>query len=315
MDERKEQSIRRKEMLKGYLPYFELLAVILAFAVLTGGRMLQPDNLILILKQSAVLILCCVGATFVLAHGNLDFSIGADIALACGLGCIAGNIQPALFIPVIIISAVLIDLLMCFIHISCKIPAIVVSWALMFCNQGIMTYLSGAFDLRIPDAFVWLDSTPVYVVIVFAGIAIGVFLLNRTRIGKFNKAIGSNPVNAEMSGILVNKYKSMAYLVCGLCIGVAAVMTRARGRSATVLTASSMSVNVLIAVVLGGLPLGGGVKARISAGIIGALILMILTNGLTMIGVENTWIGAIKGIVFLVAVIATFDRKSMSVII
>ena len=315
MTEKHHSQIWTMDRLKKILPILELLVVILVFAVLTGGRILRPDNVVLILKQSTTLIICCAGATFVLAHGNLDFSIGANIALSCGLGCIAGNIHPYLFIPTIILSTLVLDVLMCFIHISCKVPAIVVSWAMMFCNQGIMTFLSGEYDLRIPEMYVWLDHNAVYIVVVFALVLLGSFLLNYTKIGKYNKAIGSNPVNAEMNGIQVNKYKFLAYTVCGLFIGVAAVLTMARGKSATVLTASSMSVNVLISVVLGGLPLGGGMKARIHAGIIGALILMILTNGLTMMGVDNTWIGAIKGMVFLVAVIATFDRKSMSVII
>ena len=315
MDEKRKGAVQHRQWLKQLLPYFELLAVVLIFAILTKGRILGLDNLILIWKQSAVLIICCVGATFVLAHGNLDFSIGANIALICGLGCIAGNIHPALFLPVILICAVVLDLLMCYIHISCKVPAIVVSWAMMFCNQGIMTYLSAEFDLRIPSQFIFLDNNLTYILAVLVVVAAGTFLLNYTKLGKYNKAIGSNPINARMNGIRVRTYKYLAYLVCGVCIGIASVLTMARGRSVTVLTASSMSVNVLIAVVLGGLPLGGGVKARIHAGVIGALILMILTNGLTMIGVENTWIGAIKGLVFLVAVIATFDRKSMSVII
>lgn len=315
MDEKRKGVVQHRQMLKQLLPYFELLAVVLIFAILTKGKILGLDNLILIWKQSAVLIVCCVGATFVLAHGNLDFSIGANIALSCGLGCIAGNIHPGLFLPAILVSAVVLDLLMCYIHISCKVPAIVVSWAMMFCNQGIMTFLSAEYDLRIPDQFIFLDNDLTYILVVLVVVATGAFLLNYTKLGKYNKAIGSNPVNAQMNGIRVRRYKYLAYLVCGVCIGLASVLTMARGRSVTVLTASSMSVNVLIAVVLGGLPLGGGVKARIHAGVIGALILMILTNGLTMIGVENTWIGAIKGLVFLVAVIATFDRKSMSVII
>lgn len=316
MEEKTRQSILRKEMLKKYLPYAELAAVLIVFAILTKGRILGTDNLILLLKQSAVLIICCVGATFVLAHGNLDFSIGANIALSCGVGCIVARaVSPTLFIPTMILIAVFLDVLMCYIHISCKVPAIVVSWAMMFCNQGIMTSLAGDYDLRIPDSYIWLDSNVVYVVVVLAVVLIGVFLLNYTKLGKFNKAIGSNPVNAKMNGIQVNKYKYLAYIVCGICVGIAATLIMARGRSATVLTGSSISVNVLIAVVLGGLPLGGGVKARVSAGVIGALILMILTNGLTMLGVDNTWIGAIKGVVFLAAVILTFDRKSMSVII
>lgn len=315
MTEKHNSQIWTTDRLKKMLPILELLAVILVFAVLTGGRILRPDNVVLILKQSTTLIICCTGATFVLAHGNLDFSIGANIALSCGLGCIAGNIHPYLFIPTIILSTLALDVLMCFIHISCKVPAIVVSWAMMFCNQGIMTFLSGEYDLRIPEMYAWLDRNAVYIVVMLLLVLAGSFLLNDTKIGKYNKAIGSNPVNAEMNGIQVNKYKFLAYIVCGLFVGVAAVLTMARGKSATVLTASSMSVNVLISVVLGGLPLGGGMKARIHAGIIGALILMILTNGLTMMGVDNTWIGAIKGMVFLVAVIATFDRKSMSVII
>ena len=68
MDEKRKGAVQHRQRLKQLLPYFELLAVVLIFAILTKGKILGLDNLILILKQSAVLIICCVGATVVLAH-------------------------------------------------------------------------------------------------------------------------------------------------------------------------------------------------------------------------------------------------------
>ena len=89
----------------------------------------------------------------------------------------------------------------------------------------------------------------------------------------------------------------------------------ARGRTASTLTASGAAIDVLIAVVLGGMSLGGGTKTRISAGIIGTLMLEFLTNGLTMVGADNNLIGMVKGLIFLTAVIITFDRKAVQVVI
>lgn len=304
------------EEIKRFLPIIGLVAVILLFTVLTKGDILSPTNLLLIWKQAAMQIIACVGMTFVLAHGNLDFSFGANIAISCAAGALAGaNIASWLFLPVCILTGIALEVFMCFIHLSCKVPAIVVSWALMFFNQGIMTTLVGKYSLKIPDSFVFLDNIAFYIVVTLAACLAGWYLLDYTRLGKYNKAIGSNIVNAEFTGIPVNKYKYLAYLVSGTAVGICAVVCMARGRTASTLTASGTAIDVLIAVVLGGMSLGGGTRTRISAGIIGTLLLQFLTIGLTMVGVDNNLIGMIKGIIFLSAVFVTFDRKSADVII
>lgn len=308
--------IRGNEKIKEYLPAIGLIAVIVLFSILTKGGIVTSANLLLILKQSAMQIIACVGVTFVLAHGNLDFSFGANIAISCAAGAIASaNISPYLFIPVCILTGIFMETAMCFIHISCKVPAIVVSWALMFFNQGIMTTLVGKFPMKLPDNLVFLDTTGFYITITAVVCLAGWYLLGYTKIGKYNKAIGSNIVNAQYSGISVNKYKYLAYGISGTAAGICAVVCMARGRTASTLTASGAAIDVLIAVVLGGMSLGGGTKTRIQAGIIGTLLLEFLTNGLTMLGVDNSMIGMIKGAIFLTAVIITFDRKSANVII
>lgn len=301
---------------KAFLPVGALFVVIFVFGVATGGNIVAPKNLLLILKQSAMQIIACVGITFVLAHGNLDFSFGANIAISCAAGAIAGQyISPVLFIPVCILTGVFMEVFMCFIHLSCKVPAIVVSWALMFFNQGIMTTLVGKFPMKIPDSLVFLDSIAFYVIVTLAVCAAGWYLLGYTKIGKYNKAIGSNIVNAKYTGIPVRKYKYLAYLVSGIAVGICAVVCMARGRTASTLTASGAAIDALIAVVLGGMSLSGGTKARIYCGIVGTLLLEFLENGMTMIGVDNNLIGMIKGVIFLGAVMLTFDRKSADVII
>lgn len=305
-----------KDKTKEYLPAAGLIVVILLFTILTGGRLITPTNLLLIMKQSAMQIIACVGVTFVLAHGNLDFSYGANIAIACAAGAIAGaNVSHWLFIPVCILIGIALEVFMCFIHLSCKVPAIVVSWALMFFDQGIMTTLVGKFPMKLPTELVFLDHTLFYIVIAVAVCLAGWYLLEYTRLGKYNKAIGSNIINAKFTGIPVSRYKYFAYVVSGVTVGICAVICMARGRTASTLTASGAAIDVLIAVVLGGMSLGGGTKTRISAGIIGTLMLEFLTNGLTMVGADNNMIGMVKGFIFLTAVIITFDRKAVQVVI
>lgn len=304
------------DKVKEYLPAAGLVVVILLFTALTGGRMIAPTNLLLIMKQSAMQIIACVGVTFVLAHGNLDFSFGANIAISCAVGAIVGaNVSYLLFLPVCILTGILLEVFMCFIHLSCKVPAIVVSWALMFFDQGIMTTLVGKFPMKLPEELVFMDHTWFYIIMAVAVCLIGWYLLDYTRLGKYNKAIGSNIVNARFSGIPVNKFKYLAYVVSGVSVGICAIICMARGRTASTLTASGAAIDVLIAVVLGGMSLGGGTKTRISAGIIGTLMLEFLTNGLTMVGADNNLIGMVKGLIFLTAVIITFDRKAVQVVI
>ena len=102
----------------------------------------------------------------------------------------------------------------------------------------------------------------------------------------------------------------MAYITIGITIGVASLFAVIRGGEADISIGTGVNLNVMIAVVLGGFPLYGGANARFSAPIIGALMVTVLTNGLSMMGQANSLGYAVKGILFIIVVGLTYEKSN-----
>ena len=134
-----------------------------------------------------------------------------------------------------------------------------------------------------------------------------------TKIGKFNKAIGANERAALLSGINVTKYKCIAFALTGACVGLAAFLTLTKGRSVTANTGLNVEINVLIALVLGGMPLSGGMAAKIRNVVVGALVFCLLSNGLSLWGTDPNIINIVKGVVFVACVFLSYDRSSNTI--
>ena len=121
-------------------------------------------------------------------------------------------------------------------------------------------------------------------------------------IGRQVKILGGNAVTARQSGIPIKKVKVGAFLIGALGIGLAAFVILVRVRNIGASTASSMGTDVMIALVLGGMPLSGGPRSRISAGLVGATSITVLNAGLTMMGLNIAVIQIFRAVVFLVVV-------------
>ena len=145
--------------------------------------------------------------------------------------------------------------------------------------------------------------------VLIALILIGYVLYNYTGFGKSLKAIGGSPVVARISGIKVEKVTYLAYILIGVMIGISALFTVARSGAVDPSVGSSMNLNVMIAIVLGGFPLSGGANARFSAPLIGALMVTVLTNGLAMMGQANALGYGIKGLLFIIVVALTYEKS------
>ncbi len=296
------------------MQFIGLFVIVVVFGVLTNGRIVSFINIKLILKQSASIMVASMGAVFVIAHGNIDFSLGGIIGLAGTLGALAGYISPWLTLPVAIVVGVIGELFVVGVHIYFKIPAFIVSFAMMFLGRGLTATLNQSRSIGVSEGLMFLD-TPVfyYFVIVFVAL-LAILLFNFTKIGKYNRAIGANEQAAIMSGINVNKFKIIAYCICGVALGIAAFTTILRGSGSNSSTGSGMEIEVLLAIVIGGMSLNGGSKMSIRGAIVGAFLLTMLTNGMIMVKISPELTGTVKGMVFLVAVALTYDKKSSQIV-
>ncbi len=307
------KKLAEKEGLTGILrelfPYLGLLLMIVLFSVTTNGKFLRIRNLTMILKQSVIVMIGALGSSFVLAHGNMDFSIGGEMALCCLLSYYISRLNPYLMLPACILLALLLSFLVGVVHVVIGVPAFVSGMCVMFIGKGIVQSVSGS-GLICPSIYNALDATWFYVLALALTLAVTFILFNYTRIGRNNRLIGSNPTAAFLSGIDTKKYKILAFLTSGFCVGVSSFLTIVRGGGISAQTGASFEMDTIIVLTLGGAPLSGGSGVRLRSALLGALTYFILSNGLIIWGVPAEIIFAIKGILFLTIVALTFDRSN-----
>lgn len=315
----KEKKIKlNKDTVRAYLPVFALAFVIILFAVLSGGTTLRISNIRQIGLQSCTYIIAGLGILFTMSLGNMDMSLDGIICLCGALGLLMAEMFGNwLVFPVIFLLAVACEMVIGGLNILLGINSVIVSFAVSFFGKGVAGYLiaNRTKSLQLPAEFSFLYNVPLFYAVMIAAIVVVVVLFHYTKLGRNIMNIGSNPNASRAAGINVTKYKLLAYLVAGLMMGLAVVMTVVRSGSAGATSGSGFHVTLLLMMVIGGASLTGGTKEKVLNVIAGVFMLLFLENGLTVIGVSPNMIGLIEGIIFLASVTLTFDRDGVPYIL
>ena len=159
-----------------------------------------------------------------------------------------------------------------------------------------------------------LDSTALKVACTALVVAIGFVFFVFTKFGTHLKAIGAGEKAAMFSGIRTDRLKFYVYVLSGAITGFAAFIMAVKNGSVTSSGGNQLETQILITLVLGGMPISGGAMARFGNFIVGSLLFVILNSGLNMIGFSTQLMQLIEGIVFLIFVAIFADRKAIHVI-
>ena len=302
--------------------YGLLILVVVVFAAATGGRILFKFSISSILSQLTPLIILCVGMTFVFAHGNFDISSGAVLALSAlisifvinGMGCTPISVFVALLTGIVLCVA--FYLFTIFVSIKFRIMSTIGSLAIMFTARGIVTYLvsqtMSGYKLDDTSALALFREQWFMVLCIIVVSVVGWLVFSFTSFGKYDKAIGDNPLSAMQSGANVNRVKYISYAIAGVCVGIATLFYLSRSNSVTQNFGQGREMDIMIALILGGMLLSGGSKSRMSAAIVGSITYVILTNGLSQLGLSDAYVLIIKSVVFII-MIATTLRQSTTI--
>lgn len=303
----------RKSKLTAVVPYIGLVFIVVFFIIVTGGKFISADNVGNLINQGFVLSLIAVGSAFVYAHGGMDFSIGAVAGvgqLVCGLMLLAG--MP---LWLCIVACILV----CIVGASCTagitlllgVPVFVGSMCVRTSFTGILKTAVETSEIAIDfHKYSFMNSTAIKAVILVIVIAIGYYLFNYTTVGKYNKALGGNFLTAQQAGVSRKKLVYLAYLLMGVCVGIASVFSFFRSGKVTAYSGNGWEFNIMMAIILGGFPMTGGDRSRISAAIVGALTVTCLTNGLGLWGLDAMLINGVKGLLFVAIVALSYDRSA-----
>lgn len=309
---------KRKEKLSLFIPFFGIVFVTLFFAIVTGGNSLSMNNITNIMNQSFSIIIVSVGAVFVYSHGGMDMSPGAVQGLTSVVVAsliLSTSIPGFLILPVSILIGAICGFFTGAIHVGIGVPAFVVSLCVKYIATGITRTATSKSDIYIPySEFSYWNKTSIKIIVLLSVIVIGYLVFEYTRVGKYLKAIGGNYNTASQCGIKVKKYTVLAYSILGATTGLVSLFSLTRTGVVSSSTGQGFELDILTAIVLGGFPLNGGAKSRLSFAVIGAITVAVLTNGLILWGVGPEIIGGIKGILFLVIVYLSYERKKGEVI-
>lgn len=297
-----------KQKLSSLLPFAALVVVFLLFTALTGGQLATARSLNRMMTQAYTVVLIGLGATFIYMHGGIDFSLGSVLALSemCAALLFEATGMSWVLLPATIAVAVFCGFLTGLATVKLNVPPFIASLCMQLAGRGVLTAILNSRMVSVTELSV--PSWPARVIVLAAVIAALAFLSDYSKVGKYNKAIGENRRAAWTSGINVNLYRLLAYLICGATLGIAAYFDLRRVGVLAGNTGMGMEMDVLIALVLGGLSLSGGYRSSIRCAIIGSLTIVILENGLTILGLPSTYMGIVKGIVFLGMVLFTYKR-------
>ena len=308
----KEQQLKKASkmaMVRALLPIVGLVVIFLLFNVLTDFRMM--GNMSLAFSQVYVTMIAAMGVFFIMTMGGLDFSQGSILGIASIVVCILSKHGIAIAILGGIASGAIIGAINGFFYVYRKIKSFIVTICTMFLFRGFIKYMTTNAPVSGSATLINYDSTGFKVACTVVVLVIGFIAFRYTKFGTYLKAIGAGEKAAMFSGIRTDRMKFLMYVLAGALTGFAAVI---KVGSVTSSGGNQLETQILIALVLGGMPISGGAKVRFENIVVGSLLYVVLNSGLTMMGFSTQMMQLIQGVVFLIFVAVFADRESLTVI-
>ena len=304
----------------GILSVLVLLCVIVSIAT---SKFLKPNNLISVLRQISINAYIALGMTLIIILGHIDLSVGAIVAMS-GTLTVGFIVTQGLPIPVAILLGILLGmvagLISGMIVTYFRVPAFIITMAMMNVCSGVAYVYSGGQATRINDDFFsaigtgyLFNTIPLPVVYMIILIIVISFLLGKTKFGTYVYAIGGNREAARLSGVPIKKVEIAVFTISGVLSAFAGLVLCSRMYSGQPSVGNGYELDAIAACVLGGTSMSGG-KGRISGTIFGAMVIGVISNGLNLIGVSSYWQLIVKGLIIACAVLLDSQKGKISLL-
>lgn len=313
-----------KKQLQQLQPLIALFLLCLIIAIFSD-RFMTVTNLWNVMRQISVNICIAVGMTLVIISAGIDLSVGSVLAFAGAVT--ASFLSMGLELPFFgvylgftTLGAILMGIAMGgvlglvngWVITYFKVQPFVATLAMLTIARGLTMLWTQGYpisSLGAPFAHLgtgWFLGVPIPVWIAAIVTVLAVFVMRKTRFGRYIYAIGGNERAARLSGIKVNQVKTLVYMLAGMLAAVGGILVTSRLDSAQPNAGMGYELDAIAAVVIGGTSLSGG-RGLIMGTVLGAVIIGVLNNGLVLLGVSPFWQQVVKGMVILIAVI--IDRS------
>jgi rhamnose transport system permease protein len=291
------------------------IIVLVAAVGLRTPNFLSANNIQLILLNISILVIVALAQTMVIISKGIDLSVASMIGMVAMMVSSFVKVHPN--IPMF--SAVLLGLALgavlgmgnSLIITFGKVPPIIATLGTLSIYRGLVFfYSSGTWvnSYELPESFKMVSKGTSLIlpnmVLIAIVVAVAVYyFLNHTRTGRDIYAVGNNNEAAKVSGIRTQRIIFLVYILTGLAAGLAGVLWASRYESAQTNTALGFELETVAASVIGGVSLTGGI-GRVPGVLLGALLLGIIENALTIVGISPFWQLAAQGLLILIAVIS-----------
>jgi ribose transport system permease protein len=314
--------VSRDNLIK-WAPVLVLVALIVVFTAINPG-FLSMRNMARIAIASTPPLMVAIGVTFIIIMGSIDLSMEGTISVCAvifGFAFMAwgGTLfsYAWLAIPMTLVLGGLIGLLNGAVHVALKIPSFMASLAMGFVGTGLSVLLTSGEKIFVEDDIFRSLLTerilgfPIMCYLALAFLVLAWFIQSYTRLGRNFYAVGGGEELAHASGLDVKKVRIIGFALAGAFYALGALFAVARIGIAESITGNNFMFVSITSVVVGGVALWGGIGGVWNA-LVGVLIVNVINNGMVVIGLPDYLQDGTLGVLVILAVILSTDRRNLS---
>ena len=287
-----------------------LVITIIVFGIISEGKLFYPGNIMNLFQQNMYVFILASGMFIcILTGGNSDLSCGSVV---CFIASVAAKlmeykVNTLVILLLMILIGIIVGLIHGYLIGKFELPSIIVTLASMIIIRGFANLILKGYTLPVSDeTFMILFSVsrgfPFYIIFVLLSVLSAIYISEYAPIGKHIYAVGGNASSAKISGINKARIIIFAYVFMGVCCAVAAGVVSGRMENVGSNLGETYAMDAIAACFIGGVSVSGG-KGRMSQVIIGALLMGIINQGMSIIGLSVNWQYVIKGVILVAAVL------------
>lgn len=294
-----------------------VLVIIGVILSIVTDTFLSVTNLLNVLKQATLVALIATSQTFVVTAGGIDLSVGFTMGLSSILMCSVLNMGVPLPLAMLVclLCGVACGVLNGVLITRLHLPPFIITLGMQYIAKGLINVITEGYTIMIDSPFIMMlgqgSIGPVPVMILFLPVIVAgmYFLYSHTVFGNYVKAIGGNENATLLSGIPVDRMKVVIYGLNGLLCGIVGILITGRLNAGNPNAGVNYDMNTMGAVIIGGTAISGG-SGTVIGSVLGAILLSVIRNGLTLLKVNMYWETVATGaLIIMVCALDYFTSK------
>jgi len=302
-----------------------VLVLLCAIVAVMSPRFIDPWNLARLLNAAAIPVVLTMGATYIILMGSIDLSLEGIVAVCAVLvSVMVANNLTTLDLGFLAVAAAIalgagLGAVNGIAHVKLRTPSFMTTLGVGFACVGVATAFLQGDTVRITDkvfrgmALERFFGIPAGVWVAAAAVLVALLIQERTCVGRWLYALGGDEATARQAGVPIERTRIIAFAIAGAFYGLAGAMSAAQLGQGHALLSQGRLFTTITAVVVGGTALSGGVGSVLNS-VIGVLIVVVLSNGMILMGVSPFVQMGVQGVLIIVAVALALDRSRLPVV-